>query len=120
MSKPRSKIKKEFHQTSKDSFSLENNWKMAELSVTTTSKRNQLSISFSDFEVVCKSSSKLSLVRPLPLMSSQQIPSKTLRPKSKTKKESHQINKDSFLPESSLRMAEHSLTTISRRNPHFT
>ena len=41
MSKPRSKIKKEFHQTSRDLSSLENNLKMEELFLITISKKSQ-------------------------------------------------------------------------------
>merc|ERR1712086_1187408 len=92
---------------------------MAELFLTTTSKRSPHFISSSDLEVVCKSSSRPSPVRPSPLMSNQQTPSRTSRPRSKTRKESHQISKDSSSPESNLRMAELFLTTTSKRSPHF-
>merc|ERR1712157_347692 len=70
----------------------------------------------SDLEEVCKSSSRLLLVRPSPLMSSQLIPLRTSRPRSKTRKVSHQISKDLSSPVSSLRMAEPFLTTTSRRS----
>merc|ERR1712029_289747 len=50
-------------------------------------------------------------------MSSQQTPLRTLRPRFKTKKVSHLISKDSFSPESNLRMEEPFLTTISKRSP---
>merc|ERR1711935_1084219 len=116
-SKQRSKIRKEFPQISKDSSSPESNLKMEELSPTSTSKKNQPFILSSDSEVVCKFSSRLSLVSPSPLMSSQQIPSRMLKPRSKIRKESLQISKDSSSLESNSRMVEHFLTTISRRSP---
>merc|ERR1711935_503657 len=115
-SKPRSRIRKEFPQISKDSSSPESNLKMEELSLTTTSKRSQPSILSLDLEVVCKFSSRLSLVRPSPLMSSQQIPSRMLKQRSKIRKESLQICKDSSSLESNSRMVEHFLTTTSRRS----
>merc|ERR1712166_1211994 len=115
-SRPRSKTRKVFLQISKDSSSLESNSKTVEPSPTTTSRRSPLSISSSDLEVVCKSSSRLSLVKPSPLMSSQQTPSRTSRPRSKTRKVSHQINKDSSSLESNLRMEEPFPITTSRRN----
>merc|ERR1712086_885021 len=118
-SRLRSKTRKESHQISKDSSSPESNLRMAELFLTTTSKRSPHFISSSDLEVVCKSSSRLSPVRPSPSMSSQQTPSRTSRPRSKTRKESHQISKDSSSLESNLRMAELFLTTTSKRSPHF-
>merc|ERR1712217_647734 len=49
--RPRSKTRKESHQISKDSSSLESNSRMAELFLTTTSKRSPLSIWSSDSEV---------------------------------------------------------------------
>merc|ERR1711907_575394 len=115
-SRLRSKTRRESHQTSKDSSSLESNSRMAELSLTTTSKRSPLSIWFSDLEVVCKSSSRPSLVRPSPSMLSQLIPSRTSRPRSKTRKVSLQISRDSSSLESSSRTAEPSQTTTSRRS----
>merc|ERR1711907_535594 len=48
---PRSRIRKESHQISKDSSSLESNLKMAELFLTTTSKRSPHSTWSSDSEV---------------------------------------------------------------------
>merc|ERR1719453_902592 len=116
MSKPRSRTRKESPQISKDSSSLESNLRMEELSPTTTSKRSPPSISCSDSEEVCKSSSRPSLVRLSPSMSSQQTPSRTSRLRSKTRKESHQISKDSSSPESNSRMAELFLTTTSKRS----
>merc|ERR1712166_1671457 len=105
-SRPRSKTRKVSLQINKDSSSLESNSKTVEPSPITTSRRSPLSISSLDLEVVCKSSSRLSLVRPSLLMSSQQTPSRTSRPRSKTRKVSHQISKDSSSLESNLRMEE--------------
>merc|ERR1711998_729108 len=116
-SRPRSKIRKVSLQISKDSSSLESNSRMEELFQTTTSKRSPLSISSSDSEVVCKSSSRPSLVRPSPSMLSQLTPSKTSRPRSKTRKVSLQISKDSSSLESNSRMEEPSATTTSKRSP---
>merc|ERR1712227_1199394 len=115
-SRLRSKTRRESHQTSKDSSSLESNSRMAEPSLTITSKRSPLSIWFSDLEVVCKSSSRPSLVRPSPSMLSQLIPSRTSRPRSKTRKVSLQISRDSSSLESSSRTAEPSQTTTSKRS----
>merc|ERR1711935_673213 len=115
-SKPRSRIRKEFPQISKDSSLPESNLKMGELSPTTTSKRSPLSISSSDLEEVCRSLSRLSPVRPSPLMSSQQTPLRTSKPRSKTRKEFPQISKDSSSPESNLKMEELSPTTTSKRS----
>jgi len=50
-------------------------------------------------------------------MLSQQTPLRTWRPRSKTKKVSHLISKDSFLLESNWKMEEPFLTTTSKRNP---
>merc|ERR1712224_831748 len=118
--RPRSKTRKVSLQISKDSSSLVSNSRTAEPSPTTTSKRSPLSISSSDSEVVCKSSSRPSLVRPSPSMSSQLTPSRTSRPRSRIRKESHQISKDSSSLESNLKMAELFLTTTSKRSPHST
>merc|ERR1712170_203992 len=52
MSRPRFKTKKVSHLISKDSFSPESNWRMEELSLTTTSKRSPHSILSLDLEVV--------------------------------------------------------------------
>merc|ERR1740116_848523 len=90
---------------------------MEEPSLTTTSKKSPLSIWSSDLEVVCKSSSRPSLVRPSPLMLSQQTPSRTSKLKFKTRKVSLQISKDSSSLESNLRMEEPSLTTTSKKSP---
>merc|ERR1711988_1115876 len=116
--RPRSKTRKVSLQISKDLSSLESNSRMEEPSVTTTSKRSPPSISSSDLEVVCKSSSRPSLVRPSPSMSSQLTPLRTSRPRSKTRKVFLQISKDLSSLESNLRMAELFLTTTSKRSPH--
>merc|ERR1712166_1504941 len=118
-SKQRSKTRKESHQISKDLSLPESNLKTAELSLITTSRRSQPFISSSDLEVVCKSSSRPSLERPSPLTSSQQTPSKTSKQRSKIRKESHQISKDSFSLENNLKMAELFQTTTSKKNPLF-
>merc|ERR1712031_83319 len=116
-SRLRSKTRKVFLQISKDSSSLVSNSRMAEPFPTTTSKRSPLSISSSDLEVECKSSSRPSLVRPSPLMSSQPTPLRTSRLRSKIRRVSHQTSKDLFSLESNLRMAEPSQTTTSKRSP---
>merc|ERR1712028_64237 len=116
-SKLRSKIRKVSLQISKDLSSLESNLKMEELFPITTSKKNLPSIWSSDLEVVCKSSSRPSLVKPSPLMLSQQTPSRTSKPRSKIRKESLQISKDSSSPESNLKTEEPSPTTTSKRSP---
>merc|ERR1711966_20424 len=116
-SRLRFKTRKVSHQTSKDLSSLESSSKMAEPSPTTTFKKSQLFISSSDLEVECKFSSRLSLVRPLPSMLSQQTPSKMLRPRFKTRRVFLQISKDSSLLVSNLKTAELLVTTISKRNP---
>merc|ERR1711935_883826 len=115
-----SRIRKEFPQISKDSSSPESNLKMEELSPTTTSKRSQPSILSLDLEVVCKSSSRLSPVRPSPLMSSQQTQLRTSKQRSKIRKEFPQISKDLSSLESNLKTEELSPTITSKRNPHFT
>merc|ERR1711998_475427 len=102
---------------SKDLSSPESNLRMEELSLTTTSKKNLPSTWSSDLEVVCKSSSKPSLVKPSPSMLSQLTPLRTSRLRSKTKKVSHQISKDLSSLENNLRMEELFLTTTSKRNP---
>merc|ERR1711939_423833 len=116
MSRLRSRTKKVFLQISRDSSSLESSSRAAELCRTTTSRRSPPSISCSDSEVVCRSSSRPSLVRPSPSMSNQLTPSKTSRPRSKTRKVSHQTSKDSSSPENNSRTAELSQTTTSKRN----
>merc|ERR1712014_335072 len=115
-SRPRSKTKKVSHLISKDLSSLESNLRMEELSPTTTSKRSQLSISYSDLEEVCKSSSRPLLERPSLLMLSQQTQLRMLRPRSKIRKVSHQISKDLSSLVSNSRTEELSLITTSRRN----
>merc|ERR1712227_720045 len=116
-SRPRSRTQKVFLQISKDSSSLESSSRTVEPSPTITSRKSQPSILCSDSEEVCRSSLRLSLVRPSPSMSSQQTLLRTSKPRSKTKKESHQTSKDSFSLESNLRTAELSLTTIFKRSP---
>merc|ERR1712166_523427 len=116
-SRPRSKIRKVFLQISKDSSSLESNLRMEELSPTTTSKKNLPSTWSSDLEVECRSSSRPLPVRPSLLMLSQQTPSRTSRPRSKTRKVSLQISKDSSSLESNSRMEELFQTTTSKRSP---
>jgi len=116
MSRPRSKIRKESLPINKDSSSLENNLKTEELFPTTTSRKNQPSTWSSDSEVECKSSWKHSQERPSPSTLNHQTPLKTSRPRSKIRKVSPPINKDSSLQENNLRMAEHFLTTTSKRS----
>merc|ERR1711957_159361 len=116
-SRPRSKTKEVSLQISKDSSSLESNSKMEELSPTTTSRRNPLSISSSDLEVVCRSSSRLSLERPSPSMSSQQTPLKTSRLRSRIRKVFPQISRDSSSLESNSKMEELSLIITSKKSP---
>merc|ERR1712166_104991 len=84
-----------------------------------TSKRSQPFISSSDLEVECKFSSRPSLERPSLLMSSQRTPSRTSKQRSKIRKESHQISKDSSSLENNLRMEELSPTIISKKNLLF-
>merc|ERR1711907_487072 len=119
MSRLRSRTRKVSHQISKDLSSLVSNSKMVELSQITTSRRSLPSISSSDSEVVCRSSSRPSLVRLSPLMSNQPTLLRTPRLRSKTRKVFHQISKDSFSLESNLRMEEPFLTTTSKRNQLF-
>merc|ERR1711871_208337 len=115
--RPRSRTRKVFPQISKDSSSLESSSKTEEPSRTTTSRRNPLSISSSDSEVVCKSSSRPSLVRPSPSMLNNPTPLRTSRPRFKIRKESPQTSKDLSSPESNLRMDVLSKTTTFKRNP---
>merc|ERR1712166_898252 len=84
-----------------------------------TSKRSQPFISSSDLEEECKSSSRPLLERPSLLMSSQQIPSRTSKPRFKIRKESHQISKDSSSLENNLKTEELFQTTTSKKNPLF-
>merc|ERR1711998_816666 len=115
--RPRSRTRKVFPQISKDLSSPVSNSKTEELSRTTTSRRNPLSISSSDSEVVCRSSSRPSLERPSPSTLSNPTPSKTSRPRSKTRRESPQTSKDLSSPVSNSRMDVLSKTTTSKRNP---
>merc|ERR1711906_54713 len=116
-SRPRSKIRKVSLQTSKDLSSLESNSRMEELFPTTTSKKSQPSTWSSDLEVVCKSSSRPLPVRPSPSTLSQLTPLRTSKPRSKTRKVSLQISRDSSSLESNSRTAEPSLITTSKRSP---
>merc|ERR1711988_1348279 len=118
-SKPKFRTRKESHQISKDSFLPESSLRTEGPSLTTTSKRNQPSTWFLDLEVVCRFSSRPSLEKPSPSMSNQPTPLRTSRLRSKTRKVFPQIIRDSSLPESSLRMAELSVTTTSKKNQHF-
>jgi len=118
--KLRSRTKKESHPINRDLSSLESNLKMEEPYQTTTSRRNQPSTWSLDLEEVCKSSSRPLLERPSHSMLNHQTPLTTLRPRFKIRKESPPINKDSFSPESNLKMAELFLITTSRRNLLFT
>merc|ERR1712012_812122 len=116
-SRPRSRTRRESHQINKDLSSPVSNSRMEELFPTTTSRRSPHSISSSDLEEVCRSSSRPSLVRPSPLRSSHPTPLRTSRPRSRTRRESHLINRDSSSLESSSRTEELFLTTTSRRSP---
>merc|ERR1739841_102360 len=110
-----SKTRKVSHLISKDSSSLENSSKTAELSLTTTSRRNPPFTWSSDSVVECRSSARPSLLR-----SNNLTPLRTSKPRSKTRKVSHLISKDSSSLENSSKTAELSLTTTSKRNPPFT
>merc|ERR1711975_20979 len=116
MSRLRSKIRKVSHQINKDLSSLESSSRTVEPFLTTTSKRSPLSISYSDLEVVCKSSSRPSLVRPSPSMLSQLTPLRTSRLRSKTRKVSLQISKDLSSLVSNSRTEEPFPTTTSKRS----
>ena len=119
-SRPRSRTKKESLPINKDSSLLENNWKTAELSLTTIFKKNQLSTWFWDWEEECRFSSKHWLERLLLLTLNLQTLLKTSKLRSKIRKVSHPINKDSSSLGSNWKMEEHWVTTTSRRNPLFT
>ena len=112
----RSKTKKVFLQTNNVLSSLESNLKMADLSLTITFKRNLPSTWFSDLEVVCKSSSRLSLVKPSLLKLSLLILLRMSKLRSKTKKVFLQINNVSSSLESNLKMEELSPTITFKRN----
>merc|ERR1712166_243573 len=104
------------HQISKDSSSLVSNSKTEEPSPITTSRRSQPSILSSDLEVVCKSSSRPLPERPSPSMLSQQTQLRMSKQRSKIRKESHQISKDSSSLESNSKTEELSQITTSRRS----
>merc|ERR1712100_139415 len=107
------------HPISRDLSSPESNSRTEEPSPTTTSRRNPLFISSSDSEVVCRSSSRLSLERPSPSKSSHLTPLRTSRQRFRTRKVSHPISRDSSSPESNSRTEEPFLITTSRRSPLF-
>merc|ERR1712107_957840 len=109
--------RKESHPISKDSSSPESSSRTEEPFLITTSRRNPLFISFSDLEVVCRSSSRPSPVRLSPSKLSHPTPSRTSRLRSRTRKVSHPISKDLSSLESSSRMDVLSATTTSRRSP---
>ena len=67
-----------------------------------------------------KFSSKPLLEKPSPLMSNLPIPLKTSKPRSKTKKVSHQINNVLFLPVNNWKMAVRCPITTSKRKLPFT
>merc|ERR1712184_111846 len=69
------------------------------------------------FTSKCRFSSRLSLVRPSLLRLSPPTPSTTSRPRSKTRRASLLISKDSSSLASSSRTAAPSPTTTSRRSP---
>merc|ERR1712019_170999 len=115
-SRLRSKTRKESHPISRDSSSPESSLKTEEPFLITTSRRSPLFISYSDLEVVCKFSSRPSPVRPSPSKLSHLTPSRTSRPRSRTRKVSHPISKDLSSLESSSRMEEPFPITTSRRN----
>merc|ERR1712183_59474 len=115
-SRLRSKTRKVSHPISKDLSSPVSSSRMEEPSPTTTSRRNPLSISSSDLEVVCRSSSRHSLERPSPSRSSHLTPLRTSRPRFKIRKVSHPISRDSSSPESSSRTEEPFLITTFKRN----
>merc|ERR1712243_114323 len=92
--RPRFRIRKAFHQISRGSSSPENSLRTEEPSPITTSRRNQLFTWFSDLEEECKFSSRPSLERPSPSRLSPAIPSRTSRPRSKTRREFPQTSRD--------------------------
>merc|ERR1711879_674661 len=85
----------------------------------TTSKKNLLFIWFSVFVVECKSSSRPSLERQLPLKLKVLILSNKLNKKFKIRKESLQINNVLFSLENNLKMVVPWLITTSKKNPLF-
>merc|ERR1712190_25646 len=85
-----------------------------------TSKRSLPSTSYSDLEEVCRSSSRLSLVRPSPLRLRALTLLNLSRKRSRTRKVFQLTNKDSSLLVSNLMTTEPSLTTTSKRSPPST
>jgi len=120
MSRLRSKTKKESHPINKDLSSLESNWKMEELFQTTIFKKNQPFTWFSDWEEECKSLLKPLLEKPSLLMLSHQTPLKMLRQRSKIRKVSLPINKDSSSLESNWKTEELFQTITFKKNQLFT
>ena len=116
MSRQRSKIRKESPPINKDLSSLVNSLKTAEPFQITTSRRNPHYTWSSDWEVECRSSSRLLQERPSHLMLNPQTQLTMSKPRSKTKRESHLTSKDSSLQESNWRMEEHYQTTTSKRS----
>jgi len=120
MLRPKFRIKKVSPQINKDSSLQASNLKMAEPWVTTTFKKSQHCIWSWDSEEACKSLLRHWLARLLPLTLNHLTPLITSKLRSKTKKASPQINRDSSLLENNLKMAEPYQTTTSRRNQHCT
>jgi hypothetical protein len=115
----RFKIKNEFHLINKDLFLQENNSKMEELCLITTSRRNPLYIWFYDYEVVCRFLLKHLLEKPSLSMLRLPIQSRMSKLKFRTRKEFHLINKDLYLLENNWKMEGHYLTIIFKRNPLY-
>merc|ERR1719153_624791 len=89
-------------------------------SPTTTSRRSPLSTLSSVLGEVCRSSSRPSLARPSPLRSSPPTPSRTSKPRSRTRRASPQTSRGRSSLASSLRTEGPSRTTTSRRSPPST
>jgi len=97
-SRLKSRTRKVSHQTSNVSSLLVSNSKTAALFQTTTSRRSPLFTWSSDFVEVCKSSSRLSLVKLSLWTSNHPTPLRTSRLKSRTRKASHQTSSALSLP----------------------
>merc|ERR1711862_354959 len=117
MSRPRFRTRKVSHPISNVSSSPESSLRTEEPSPIITSRRNPLFTSCSDSVVVCRFSSRPSPVRPSPSKLSHPTPSRTSRPRSRTRKESHPISRDLSSLASSSRMDVLLVTTTSRRSP---
>merc|ERR1719347_418847 len=120
MSRQRSKTKKGSLLTSSVSSLLASSWKTAGPSPTTTSRRSPPFTWSSVSEVVCRSLSRPSLVKPLLWRLNHLTPLRMSRPRFKTKKVSLLISSVSSLLASNLRMEGPSLITTSKRSPPFT